>query len=217
MIKNFLFFTSFSPFFVCLSVDGLQTFDFSKFDTNRIELKLNTGFGSGVVRGKISNIAGKINFSIDKIGDSQGKLIMDARSVRFGYNKVDSDAHNTEWLNSAHFPKILYTLKSMEQFRWENDFLYAQTNGVLSIKSTSLPISFPVQIHYRKGERKRYDGKNGDMIFIRGNFQLSREKLSINSDSAFDSILDTVHVSIHLMAASNKVRLFLPSKAFGKN
>ena len=111
MIQNFLFFTSIFPFFVCLSIDGLQTFDFSKFDTNRIELKLNTGFGSGVVRGKISNIAGKINFSIDKIGDSQGQLIMDARSVRFGYNKVDSDAHNTEWLNSAHFPKILYTLK----------------------------------------------------------------------------------------------------------
>ena len=59
---------------MCLSVDGLQSFDFSKFDANRIELKLNTGFGSGVVRGKISNIAGKINFSIDKIGDSQGQI-----------------------------------------------------------------------------------------------------------------------------------------------
>lgn len=217
MIKKFLFITSITPFFVCLSVDDSHTFDFSKFATNRIELKLNTGFGSGVVRGKISNVTGMINFSIDKVGDSQGKLIMDARSVRFGYNKVDSDAQNPEWLNSARFPKIIYTLKSMEQFRWKNDFLYAQANGVLSIKSVSLPMSFPIQLHYRRGERKLYDGKIGDMIFIRGDFQLSRDKLSINSGSDLDSILDTVHVSIHLMAASNQIRPFLPSKAFDKN
>ena len=217
MIKNFLFITSIIPFFVCLSVDGLHTFDFSKFDANRIELKLNTGFGSGTVRGKISNIAGIINFSIDELGESHGKLIMDARSVRFGYNKVDADAQNPEWLNSARFPKIIYTLKSMEQFRWKNDYLYAQANGILSIKSVSLPMSFPIQLHYRRGERKLYDGKIGDMIFIRGNFHLSRDKLSINSGSALDSILDTVNVSIHLMAASNQKRPFLPSKAFEKN
>ena len=217
MINNFLFVIFFTPLFVCLSQRDPLTFNFSKFNTNRIELKLNTGFGSGTVRGKISNISGIINFSTDKISSSQGKLIMDARSVRFGYNKVDIDAHSSEWLNSAKFPKILYTLKSMGNFSWKNDILYTKANGVLSIKSTTVPISFPLQIQYRRGERRHYDGKPGDMIFLRGNFQLSRDKLSINSGSAFDSILDTVHISLHLMAASDQMRPFLPTKVFEKN
>ena len=47
MIKNFLFLPLFFSF-LCVYPDGLQSFDFSKFDTNRIELKLNTGLEVGL-------------------------------------------------------------------------------------------------------------------------------------------------------------------------
>ena len=46
----------------------------------RIEINLSTGFGSGKVRGNFEKIRGKISFSLENPGVSNGQIYLNARS-----------------------------------------------------------------------------------------------------------------------------------------
>ena len=103
----------------------------------------------------------------------------------------------------------------MENFHWENEVLQANATGTLSFKKNKISLSVPVAIHYKRAERRKYDGKRGDLLFIRGNFPLSRTELSINPSDSIASISDKIVIDLHLMAGSNQVRPLLPCRTFG--
>jgi polyisoprenoid-binding protein YceI len=192
------------------------TFDLSPLGKmNRIDIDLATGFGSGRVKGSFSQVVGRLHFSVRQPGQTKGQILMDARSLRFGYGKVNGDAHTPEWLNSNEFPRISFKLETLGNTVWIGDSMQADANGKLTIKGTSIPISVPVNLKYLRAERRRYDGKNGDVIYLNGEFPLSRGKFGINTGSALDTVLDSLTVRIQLMAGSDRIRPFLPSRIFG--
>ena len=182
---------------------------------NRIDIQLATGFGSGSVRGTFSEVVGKINFSVREPGNSTGQVLMDARTLRFGYGKVNVDAHDPEWLDSSQFPRVSFSMESLSDFNWLGERMQANANGNLTIKGKSIPISVPVNLRYLRAERRVYDGKNGDILYLTGEFPLSRGEFGINTGTALDTVLDSLTVKIQLMASSDSVRPFLPCRLFG--
>ena len=181
---------------------------------NRIDIELATGFGSGSVKGTFSKVVGKINFSVREPGNSTGQVLVDARTIRLGYVKVNRDAHDPAWLDSSTFPKISYILENLDNLNWSGDIMQANAKGKLTIKGRSVPISIPINLRYLRAQRRVYDGKEGDILYLTGKFPLSRGQFGINTGTALDSILDSLTVKIQLMASSNAVRPFLPCRSF---
>ena len=209
-VVNLVFYT------LALSKNDNSKFDLSPLrESNRIEIKLSTGFASGTVRGQISSITGNLNFSAQRPREMTGQIFMDARTLRFGFNKVDGEVHNPEWLGSSKFPNLSFPLNSLENPEWHGEILGAVVKGNLLIKNRSIPLSAPVFFKYLRKERKKYDGKFGDIIFIKGEFPLSRGKIGINPGVSLNSVMDEITVNIHLMAASSHIRPFLPIRVFG--
>lgn len=204
---------------VCIPICGLanpMSFDLSPLGKmNKVDMRLATGFGSGAVKGRFSQVKGVINFSVKQPSTSSGELVMDVRTLRFGYDKINGDAQNPEWLDSSQFPQISFVLERLANSSWSDDYMKADASGRLQIKNNSLPISVPVYVKYLRNERRAYDGKSGDVLLIQGEFSLSRGQLGINAGSALDSVLDAITVRIQLMAGSDKVRPFLPCRVFG--
>ena len=91
--------------------------------------------------------------------------------------------------------------------------MVADVNGNLTIKERSIVV-IPIQVRYLRAERRKYDGENGDILHLTGQFSLSRGQFGINSGSALDSILDSLTVRVQLMAGSKTVRPFLPGRLF---
>lgn len=182
---------------------------------NKIDVLLATGFGSGQVKGRFTQIAGNIKFSVRNPSVSIGDVAMDARTLQFGYGKVNGDAHNPEWLNSSQFPRISFRLEELSNHRWQGEVMKAKASGKLKIKGQLIPISVPVNLRYLRAERRAYDGKSGDVLYVTGEFPLSRGQFGINSGSALDSVLDAITVRIQLMAGSKTIRPFLPCRIFG--
>ena len=178
---------------------------------NRIDIQLATGFGSGSVRGTFSQVVGKINFSVRDPENSTGQLLLDARTLRFGYGKVNLDAHDPEWLDSSQFPRVSFSMESLSDFNWLGERMHANANGALTIKGKSIPISVPVNLRYLRAERRVYDGKNGDILYLTGEFPLSRGEFGINTGTALDTVLDSLTVKIQLMAGSDSVALSYPA------
>ena len=182
---------------------------------NRIDIELSTGFESGRINGSFSQVAGKINFSVREPKLANGQVLLDARTLRLGYAKVNRDAHNPAWLDSSTFPKISYTLENLDNLKWRGEIMQANANGKLTIKGRSMPISVPIYLRYLRANRREYDGRNGDILYLTGQFPLSRGQLGINTGTALDSILDLLTVKIQLVAGSDTVRPFLPCRLFG--
>ena len=182
---------------------------------NRIDIELSTGFESGRINGSFSQVAGKINFSVREPKLANGQVLLDARTLRLGYAKVNRDAHNPAWLDSSTFPKISYTLENLDNLKWRGEIMQANANGKLTMKGRSMPISVPIYLRYLRANRREYDGRNGDILYLTGQFPLSRGQFGINTGTALDSILDLLTVKIQLVAGSDTVRPFLPCRLFG--
>ena len=183
---------------------------------NKIEVQLNKGpfFGEGHVRGFFRNVSGKINFSPSAPTATTGKIGLDARSLHFGYHKIDGDAKSGEWLNTGEFPKITYTLNNLQNIRWSNDIINADALGTLSLKNRSVQVNFPVIIKYARAMRKKFDGKRGDLLFLKGEFQLSRGSLGINTGKMVNVIKDIMQIKLSLVGCTKNSRPLLPSKLF---
>jgi polyisoprenoid-binding protein YceI len=179
-----------------------------------VNLKKGEQFGLGQVRGTFNRIEGKINFNIKNPSKSMGEIVLDARTLRFGYHKVDGDAHRPNWLNSNERPKISFHLKGLSREHWKGNTLFAQATGTLLIKNTTAPISFPVTIKYLRSKRKKFDGKNGDLLYLQGALVLSRGSFGINPGSLLGVIQDQINVEISLVACSSVKRPLLPSRLF---
>ena len=196
-----------------------MTFELSPMGSlNKVEVELNSPkSGKGVsfspqgIKGGFSNVAGKIEFSVENPSLTKLNVLLDARTLRFGYHRVDTDAQKVDWLNSTDHPKISFELESLQNPEWKQNSLVAQAHGSLSIKGRKLRISLPVEIRYFRGERKKYDGRRGDLIMITGQQTLTREILGINPGTMLDVILNEISVNITLVGASNQVRPLLPT------
>ena len=183
---------------------------------NKIEVILSKGefFGEGQVKGFFGNVLGEINFSMDKPSMTNGTVLIDAKSLYFGYHKVDGDAKKRTWLDVGEFPKIVFKLNSLENIQWSNDIVKADARGTLSLKNLSRQISFPVIIKHGHSMRKKFDGIPGDLLFLKGEFQISRGFLGINPGKMLNIIKDSIQIKISLIGCTQGKDPLLPSKLF---
>ena len=183
---------------------------------NKIEVILSKGefFGEGQVKGFFGNVLGEINFSMDKPSMTNGTVLIDAKSLYFGYHKVDGDAKKRTWLDVGEFPKIVFKLNSLENIQWSNDIVKADARATLSLKNLSRQISFPVIIKHGHSMRKKFDGIPGDLLFLKGEFQISREFLGINPGKMLNIIKDSIQIKISLIGCTQGKDPLLPSKLF---
>ncbi len=183
---------------------------------NKIEVGLEKGelFGLGQLRGNFKSMIGNINFVVEYPSRSTGRLLLDARALRFGFHKVNLDAHEENWMHSKLYPEISFQLLSLENCRWEQRILSAKAYGSLLLKGVSKKISLPVKIQYLRGERRKYDGKRGDLLFLEGQLPLSRTDFEISPGQMLDIIKDRITVKLSLMGCSDRCRPLLPSLLF---
>ena len=90
----------------------------------------------------------------------------------------------------------------------------AEAFGSLLLKGNTAQISFPVCLQYLRAERRKYDGKRGDILLIKGEIPLSRGQFGIQAGSMLDVIKDNVSVQVNLVGCSDKNRPLLPSRLF---
>ena len=191
-------------------------FDFKPLSSLcRIEVNLATGFGNGTVRGTFGKLNGKMSFFPENPQQTKGNLVLAARSLRFGYGKVAYQTHAPDWLDSTKYPTITFQLNKLSDFSWHGRELRAEAHGDLTIKGISQNISIPMSINYLRGERRKYEGRSGDLIRLDGVVSIPRSKFGLSPGSYLDSIMEEIDVIVSITGASSQVRRFLPSRIFG--
>ncbi len=213
-------FANFPKVLVCLvsasTPIAAMNFEFAPLGkSSKVEIYLSTAFGGGTIKGAFPKVGGEIDFWVENLDSSQGKVLLDARSLHFGHYKVAGDAHSMEWLDSGTFPEISFELNGLKNGRWDGKRLLAIAEGTLKIKNRSYPLAMPLTLRYLRNERRKRDGVRGDLLILTGETSISRSKLGINPNSMLDAVTDALTVKVSLLGGSNRVRPFLPSALFG--
>ena len=192
-------------------------FDFQPLSSLcRVEVNLSTGFGSGSIRGTFGQMVGTINFHPEFPEKTSGKIVLSTRSLRFSYPKVAYEAHAPEWLNSSQYPQISFDLESLKNISWHGKELRSKALGNLKIKGIKKSIQVPLSTHYFRKERRKYEGKNGDLIRLEGVVEIPRSEIGLSSGKVINEVEDEITVRISITGASDRVRPFLPSRLFSE-
>ena len=199
-----------------LKVSGSADFDVLK-NNNSVEIILKTSFGSGTVRGRFSQIYGKLDFSFSNPKTTSGQFLLDARTLRFGYEKVNRDVHREEWLDTNTFPKIIYKISKLTKPEWSGSKLSANAEGQLKIHNKTSSLQIPLTLGYLRSERIKYDGTKGDVLFVKGETLLNLKNLGIKNVKMIDATFEEIRIKFLIILGSKGVRPFLPSQIFNKN
>ncbi len=183
---------------------------------NQIEISLAKGpvFGIGELKGAFTQVNGRIFFKSENPSSTKGSVLLDSRTLRFGYHKVDGDAQKASWLDSSKFPKIFFQIEGLRDGSWKNGTFEAEVFGPLTIKDKTSQINFPVKIKYLTAKRKQFDGRKGDLLVLQGSLPLSRGTFGINPGGMLDVIKDQIAVTVKLIGCSTHQRPLLPSRLF---
>jgi polyisoprenoid-binding protein YceI len=203
--------------FVFHSCLGSTSYDLQPMGKlNKIEVGLEKGelMGFGQIRGSFNRMKGQIVFSTKNSSATSGNILIDSSSLRFGYKKVNEDAQQQDWLDSTKFPEISFQLQGLRKEYWGKETLQAEAFGILFLKRYKAQISFPVNLKFLRAERRKYDGKRGDIILIKGQISLSRGQLGIQPGGMLDVIKDNLNIKVTLVGCSDKNRPLLPSRLF---
>ena len=180
----------------------------------RVEVNLSTGFGSGSIRGTFGQMVGTLNFHPEFPEKTNGKIVLSTRSLRFNYPKVAYEAHAPEWLNSSQYPQISFDLESLKNISWHGKELRSEASGILKIKEIEKSIQVLLSTHYFRKERRKYEGKNGDLLRLEGLVEIPRSELGLSSGKLINAVEEEITIYISLTGASDRVRPFLPSRLF---
>jgi polyisoprenoid-binding protein YceI len=216
-MKSWKWFTAATLLFAGIMKNlSAMEFDFQPLSSLcRVEVNLSTGFGSGSIKGTFGQMSGQISFFPEFPQRTSGKLHLNSRSLRFGYPGIGYDAHVPEWLFSSRYPKISFALEKLQNHEWHGKELKAEALGVLQIKGIEKTIKIPLSMHYFRKERRKYEGKVGDLIRLQGMLVLSRSQFGLSPGSLMDLVKEEISIRISITGASDKVRPFLPSRLFG--
>jgi len=182
----------------------------------RVEVGLGTSFSTTQIRGTFGQMAGKINFYPESPMETSGQFLLGSKSLRFGFAKVASNVHLPQWLNSAQHPQISFALEKITQYAWHGKELRSLALGVLNMRGMSKRVEIPLSIRYHRGERRKYEGKSGDLLRLDGILTLSPSQLGFASANPSSSVVKEITVTVSLTGASDRVRPFLPSRLFGR-
>jgi polyisoprenoid-binding protein YceI len=215
-MKMWKLFTGVMVTFTSISENvSAKEFDFKPLASLcRVEVKLSTSFGSGSVRGTFGKIAGKIAFTPEYPQDTNGRISLSSRSLRFNNAKIAYDSHSPKWLNSSKYPEISFQMNSLRAFSWHGRELRADAEGTLTIKGNEKAVTIPMSIHYFRGQRRQYEGKAGDLLKIEGLLAIPISEFGLSAGAGIDAIGKEVEVMVSVTGASNHVRPLLPSPLF---
>lgn len=191
-------------------------FDFRTPDNfNTIKVRVVTSFGDGELKGEMRGARGKVEFDPEMPEGARGTLFFDARGIRLFYPKSQVDAHTSTWLNTKRFPQITFALRGIRNVRRGGKDITGEIVGTLTLKGKAKEIILPAKFRYLRTQRRRLDGRAGDLLSVQAELSILRGDFGINPGGMLDQVANEISVTVNLLGRSDKVRPLLPSKLFG--
>lgn len=104
---------------------------------NESRLTFTATQNNAPVTGEFKTFTGNINFDPEKLEENNVEIIVDISSVSDAYNQLADTLKNTDWFDTAQFPKAVF---KANKFSKTDDKTY-HANGTLTLRDKTIPIT----------------------------------------------------------------------------
>jgi polyisoprenoid-binding protein YceI len=192
---------------VLLSASALaapQTFDFKDpKGVNNVIFKTDAPLES--INGTATAVSGMVTFDPANPKETKGKIVVATSSLNVPNSMMKDHLHGEQWLDVKKFPEITFELKELKNVKTNADVTKADAVGTFSLHGKSKEISVPVILTYLKDKLSaRVPGMKGDLLVIRGNFEIKRSDFGINPQGPADKVSNEINLTLAIAGASPK-------------
>lgn len=154
------------------------------------------------INGVGSGVSGKVKFDPASPESISGAVVLEAASLHVGNPTMKEHMHGANWMDVAKHPQITFAIAGLKGVKSEKDALTATLHGKLTVKGITKEVSFPVRINYLKDKLKARSGKDGDLLVVRANFNISRKDYGINPGQNEDKVADQIGIKLSLAGSA---------------
>ena len=148
------------------------------------------------INGTGSGISGKVTFDPEKPSALKGSIKLDVASLHVPNPMMKEHMHGPDWMNAKQHPDIVFEIVRLENVKTQGNTTTADAIGKMTIKGQSREMNIPVKVTYLKDRLKDRQGKEGDLLVVRSNFEIKRSDFGINKGKNEDKVADTIELRI---------------------
>jgi polyisoprenoid-binding protein YceI len=174
-----------------VSTASAQTFTFGKAKSAQQLATVESVTAVETFTGKTSKVGGIVKLDQTKRKVS-GFLEIDPASLETGIGMRDEHLREPEWLDTARYPKIRFTVKSVKQLS-QDDY---QVKGDFSMRGVTKAVTAIVNARYLKASAAtKKAGFAGDVLHIDAHLQVALSDYGIQiSGPALGKVANTVNI-----------------------
>jgi polyisoprenoid-binding protein YceI len=187
------------------AIAEVQTYDFKDpKGVNHAKFTLDAPLET--ISGTANGVSGTITIDPAKPEATQGKIIIDAKTLHVENETMKEHMLGAEWLDVSKHGEISFTVSSLKDFKMEGDKATATAVGTFTLHGVSKEISVPAHVTMLKGKLgDRTQGKmQGDLAVLRTTFQIKRSDYGVNPKAPTDKVSDEIEISLAIAGASPK-------------
>lgn len=156
------------------------------------------------INGTGSGISGKISYDPENPAATKGTIKLDVRSLHVPNPMMKDHLHGENWMNAAKHPDIRFEIGSLKNIKTQGNTTTADATGKMTIKGTTKEMTIPVKVTYLKDRLKDRQGKEGDLLVVRSNFEVNRSDFGINARQNEEKVSDSIELSLSIAGSAPK-------------
>lgn len=157
------------------------------------------------ISGTANGITGTVSFDPQKPASLTGKIVVATSSLTVSNDKMRDHLLGKGWLNASANPEITFDIQSVDSVKTEGNTTTATATGSFTLNGVSKKISMPVKITYLAGaygKRLNKPALGGDLLVVRGKFNISRTEYGIRPGQNEDKVADKIELSLALVGSA---------------
>ncbi len=183
---------------------GEQTFSFEdKGGRNQASFFSNTLLED--ITGISNDIKGTVSFDVAKVSKTlKGKVLIPSTSIKTGISLRDEHLQGEGWLNAKQFPEISFDITKVNKVvKEDGNSLTLNVSGNFLLKGVTKAVSADFTLTYLDESDKTKLRAAGDLLGVRGKFNIKLTDFGINSQAIGVKVADEIEIAVNIVG-SNK-------------
>ena len=158
------------------------------------------------IMGTASGISGKLRFDPGQPKSINGTISVVAKDIRMTNQRMTKVLHSVDWINVEEYPTVEFNIKSAENLSKHGDTRFElNVSGDFTLKGVTREIKVPVTVSYLPGKlSSRQEGKEGDLLVLRGQFSINRKDFNIKPDMGIATVANKIDINLGIVGIGPK-------------
>ena len=149
-----------------------------------------------------TGISGKVTFDPQHPDQIEGTIRLDVKTLNVPNPMMKDHMLGPDWMNAGEHGDIVFQIVDLKNVKTQGNTTSADAVGKMTIKGKTREMTVPVKITYLKDRLKDRQGKEGDLLVIRSNFEIKRSEFGINAGQNEDKVADTIELSLSIAGSA---------------